>query len=112
MTSNESVIADIVEELKFWGHGHDGDTPLVFMSDGEPAIRALKERLMQLLPGRNSEEVAAKHQSAWESISLVADGEDLTDKLVTTLPSKKLKNIHIHYPKRCINAIMEHLNIQ
>ena len=42
--SNDSVIAGIVDELKAWGHGHDESTPLVFMSDGEPAIRALKER--------------------------------------------------------------------
>ena len=62
VTSNESVIADIVEELKFWGHGHDDNAPLAFMSDGEPAIRALKVRLMRMLPGRNSEEVAANNQ--------------------------------------------------
>ena len=55
VTGNDNVIADIVEELKFWGHGHSDDTPLIFMSDGEPAIRALKKRLMQELPGRNTE---------------------------------------------------------
>eukprot|EP00812_Abedinium_dasypus_P013577 NODE_7080_length_463_cov_1.566176.p4 GENE.NODE_7080_length_463_cov_1.566176~~NODE_7080_length_463_cov_1.566176.p4 ORF type:complete len:53 (+),score=13.28 NODE_7080_length_463_cov_1.566176:2-160(+) len=47
VTSNDNVIADIAEELKFWGHGHNDNTPLIFMSDGEPAIRALKKRLMQ-----------------------------------------------------------------
>ena len=64
VTGNASVIADIVTEPKEWGHGHCDDTPLVFMSDGEPAIQAFKRRLMQELPGRNTEEVAAKHQSA------------------------------------------------
>ncbi len=61
MTGSEDVTADIVEGLNSWGHGHGGDASLVFMSDGEPAIRALKERLMQLLPGRNMEETAAKN---------------------------------------------------
>ena len=63
VAGNESVIVDIVEELKVLGHGYNDNAPLVLMTDGEPAIRVLKTRLMQLLPGRNSEEVAAKNQS-------------------------------------------------
>ncbi len=55
VTGNENVITYIVEGLRCWGHGNDDKTPLVFMSDGEPAIRALKRRIMQELPGRYTE---------------------------------------------------------
>ena len=46
VTGNDEVIADIVAELRSWCHGHGDGAPLVFMSDGEPAIRVLKARLM------------------------------------------------------------------
>ena len=64
LTGNDDVIADIVDELKSWGYGHDGGAPLAFVSSGEPASQAFRDRLMQLLPGRNVAEEAVLDQPA------------------------------------------------
>jgi len=39
------IIKDMHEELKSWGHPGGGDNELILKSDGEPAIRAVREKL-------------------------------------------------------------------
>ena len=41
----EWLIKDMHEELKSWGHPGGGENRLIFKSDGEPAMKALRETL-------------------------------------------------------------------
>ena len=58
------LIIDMHEELKSWGYPGGGDNELILKSDGEPAIRAVRERLSRYHGGKITPEQPAKGESS------------------------------------------------
>ena len=48
----EWLIADMSEELKSWGHIGGPNEELIFKSDGEPSIRAVRDALSKYHGGK------------------------------------------------------------